>query len=101
MILLGTLDACAGRVVNCAGNRGEEIATNFQLTKMVFEIAGRAVTVKPVGYEPGKLGDGKPISFEVGRHTHPWKPRHALKEGLLKTFNLFEDNEWRYRWAAD
>jgi nucleoside-diphosphate-sugar epimerase len=95
--LVENLDDYIGSTIHCAGNVGNETPTNLELAKMIMGVAGQSVAITRGQYEAGELIDGKPISFEVGSNSPLWQPKHTLSQGLVKTFDWFKKNKWRYQ----
>lgn len=95
--LLGNMSDHVGSTIHCAGNVGNEIVTNLQLASMIGRIACQPIKIRQREYEPGELVDGNPVSFRVENKSPLWLPKHTLSQGLVKTYDWFKENLWRYR----
>lgn len=94
--LLERLGEYNGQTLHCAGNDGDEIVTNSSLARLIMRIGKKRLRIVERDYEPGELVGGKPISFEVEKKTPLWSPSFSLRKGLMKTYDWFGLNLWRY-----
>lgn len=83
--------------LNIAGNRGDAIVDNLQLTGIVTELIGSRLRIDPSDeYELGELVNGAPIDFgfdaRLTRSLLGWEPEFSLKEGIERTVDWFARN---------
>lgn len=84
-------------VLNIAGNLGDKVVNNEELSSIIGEITGfRNNILSSDEYEPGELLNGNPISFNFEaddtRRILKWKPTHSLNEGIRRTTEWFRSN---------
>jgi dTDP-glucose 4,6-dehydratase len=98
--LLDKLEECIGLTLCCAGNKNDEIITNFELAERIKKLTNSEMKIIPSEYEPGEIIEGKPIDFKVDssftRKFLNWKPKYSIEEGLKETIDWFKENLWRY-----
>lgn len=91
--LIENLDDCVGKTLHCAGNYGDRVVTNIELSEIVARVIGREWKVEKGEYEAGELVDGKPVSFSIdGSYTRNllnWKPKYTIREGLEETVKWY------------
>lgn len=98
--LIDKIENFSGKVLSCAGNKGDQIVSNMELSRIINRIAEKhgykPLDVIPQEYEPGELIDGKPIDFRVDasktRKMLGWEPKFTLEEGLDATMEWFSRN---------
>jgi dTDP-glucose 4,6-dehydratase len=103
--LIDNIEAYNGMVLHCAGNKGDRVVTNTELTGIINSIAKKKglepMSVVPMPYEAGEMIDGKPIDFGVDssktRQLLKWEPKFTLEEGLSATMDWFSKNMDRYK----
>jgi nucleoside-diphosphate-sugar epimerase len=89
-------------VINVAGNVGDQILSNLEISKLIGEIMNSGASPKLHDfYEPGEIVDGKPVDFginaDLSRSLIAWEPEHTLREGLEKTVEWFTNKFGRVR----
>lgn len=85
------------RALNIAGNLGDSILTNIELSKLVGDVTGSEASIEVSDdYEPGELVNGRPVGFELDarwtREVLRWQPSHDLRESLSRTASWFSQN---------
>ncbi len=99
--LLPLAEEFIGNTLIVAGNKGDKIVTNDELSKIIMDALDiDGVTIEHGEYEPGELLDGKPIDFKVNakktRKAVGWSPSYTLEEGIRETAEWFKKNLHRY-----
>ena len=93
-------EAVVGRVLHCAGNRGDKVVTNLELAEIIKNLTGSAMKIIEGDYEPGELVGGEPISFTFDssytRKLLKWEPVYSLEDGLRETIKWFKENLYYY-----
>lgn len=85
-----------GRILHCAGNKGDRVVTNLELAEIVKKLTGSTMKIIEGEYEPGELVNGEPVSFTFDssytRKLLNWEPAYTLEEGLRETIEWFKKN---------
>ena len=88
-------------IINVAGNVGDEILNNVDLTRKISHIMHVEHNIVNIDYyEPGEMVNGNPINFDIdaawSRTLLGWKPEYTLKQGLERTIDWFYENQDRW-----
>ncbi len=88
-------------IINVAGNVGDQILNNVDLTSMISDIMDvENRVVKMDYYEPGEMVNGNPINFDIdatwSRAVLEWEPEFTIRQGLERTINWFYENQNRW-----